>query len=232
MHGLPLRDSDDAVLGTWIEFPIQRHGERTYSNTFCTRLEVTADNVAASARLGRARWKIENETFNCLARHGYNSKRNFGHGRHGLANLLATLNLFAFALHTLLDGLQGVWRQCRDEAGPRRRGPALLDEVPELDELAHHDAGRRRVAGRPLAREIAAAASGEPGPSGSPQQGSAAWASERLERRSEPLPEPLATADAPLALSQSLCDAPERPARCQRPPISQVLRIADSKLYR
>ncbi len=120
MHGLPLRDSDDAVLGTWIEFPIQRHGERTYSNTFCTRLEVTADNVAASARLGRARWKIENETFNCLARHGYNSKRNFGHGRHGLANLLATLNLFAFALHTLLDGLQGVWRQCRDEAGPRR----------------------------------------------------------------------------------------------------------------
>ena len=120
VHGLPVRDSDDAVLGTWIEFQIQRHGERTYSNTFFTSLEVTAENVAAIARLGRARWKVENEGFNCLARHGYNSKRNFGHGSHGLANLLATLNLFAFALHTLLDCLRGLWRQCRDEAGPRR----------------------------------------------------------------------------------------------------------------
>ena len=64
---------------------------------------------------------IENETFNCLARHGYNLKRNFGHGSNGLANLLATLNLLAFTLHSLLDGLRGLWRQCRDRAGTRRR---------------------------------------------------------------------------------------------------------------
>ncbi len=120
MHGLPVRDSDDALLGTWIEFPIQRHGKRTYYNTFCTSLEVTADNVAAIARLGRARWKIENESFHCLARHGYNRKRNFGHASNGLANLLATLNLLAFTLHTLLDCLRGLWRQCRDRAGTRR----------------------------------------------------------------------------------------------------------------
>ena len=120
MSGLPVRDSDDALQGTWIEFQIQRNGERTYYNTFFTSLEVTADTVAEIARLGRARWKIENEAFNCLARHGYNSKRNCGHGSHGLANLLATLNLFAFTLHTLLDGLRGLWRQCRDRAGTRR----------------------------------------------------------------------------------------------------------------
>ena len=41
---------------------------------------------------------IENETFNCLARPGYNLKLNFGYGSRGLANLLATLNLFAFTL--------------------------------------------------------------------------------------------------------------------------------------
>ena len=121
MHRLPVRDSDDAVLGTWIEFTVRRHGKRTYYNTFFTSLEVTAENVAAIARLGRARWKIENETFNCLARHGYNLKRNFGHGSNGLANLLATLNLLAFTLHSLLDGLRGLWRQCRDRAGTRRR---------------------------------------------------------------------------------------------------------------
>ena len=85
-------DSDDAVEGAWIEYAIERKGKRTYTNTFFTSLEVTADNVAAIARAGRARWKIENEGFNCLARHGYNLKRNFGHGSDGLANLLATLN--------------------------------------------------------------------------------------------------------------------------------------------
>ena len=58
------------------------NGKRTYTNTFFTSLEVTAANVADIARAGRARWKIENEGFN-VARHGYNIKRNFGHGRNG-----------------------------------------------------------------------------------------------------------------------------------------------------
>ncbi len=120
MNGLPVRDSDDAVQGAWIEFVIERNGERTYTNTFCTSLQVTAANVAAIARAGRARWKIENEGFNCLARHGYNSKRNFGHGSKGLANLLATLNLLAFALHSVLDCVCDLWRQCRARAGTRR----------------------------------------------------------------------------------------------------------------
>ena len=131
MNGLPVRDSDDAVMGSWVEFVIERNGERTYTNTFFTSLEVTADNVAAIARAGRARWKIENEGFNCLARHGYNLKRNFGHGSHGLANLLATLNLFAFALHAVLDCVSELWRQGRAYVGPRRKFFATLGFLTE-----------------------------------------------------------------------------------------------------
>ena len=86
--------------------------------------------MAEIARAGRARWKIE-EGFNCLARHGYNSKRNFGHGRDGLANLLATLNLFAFALHAVLDCVSDLWRQCRDRAGTRRKFFATLGFLTE-----------------------------------------------------------------------------------------------------
>ncbi len=69
---------------------------------------------------------IENEGFNCLARHGYNIKRNFGHGRDGLANLLATLNLFAFALHAVQDCVSDLWRQGRARAGTRRNFFATL----------------------------------------------------------------------------------------------------------
>lgn len=44
------------------------------------------------AACGRARWKIENGTFNLLKTKGYNLEHNFGHGKHHLAAILAALN--------------------------------------------------------------------------------------------------------------------------------------------
>ena len=126
MAAVPVRDGADAVTGTWIEFTVRRQApdgqgwQQIYHNTFFTSLAVTADNVGDIARAGRARWKIENETFNCLSRQGYHLKHNFGHGADGLANLLAVLNLLAFAFHSVLDSLRGLWRQLRDLLGTRR----------------------------------------------------------------------------------------------------------------
>ena len=40
-------------------------------------------------------------------------QHNFGHGSDGLANLLAVLNLLAFAFHSVLDCLRGLWHQAR-----------------------------------------------------------------------------------------------------------------------
>ncbi len=99
----------------------ERDGKRTCASSFFTGLAVTADNAERIARAGRARWKIENEGFNCLARHGRNFKRNFGHGKEGLANVPAVPNLFAFALHAVL---QCVWcsasARCGSSAGASR----------------------------------------------------------------------------------------------------------------
>ena len=53
--GLPVRDSDDAVMGAWVEFAFARNGQRTYAYTFFTGLAVTAGNVAEIARAGRGR---------------------------------------------------------------------------------------------------------------------------------------------------------------------------------
>jgi len=36
-------------------------------------------------RGGRARWKIENETYNTLKNQGYHFEHNFGHGHHYLS---------------------------------------------------------------------------------------------------------------------------------------------------
>ena len=91
-------------------------GKRTYYNSFVTDLPVTADTVAELAACGRARWKIENETFNVLKTNGYNLEHNFGHGKQTLASIFLTLNLLAFAFHTAAH--LAVW------PGERRSPPA------------------------------------------------------------------------------------------------------------
>ncbi len=117
---VPLRKGRDALQGTWIEYAVERGGKRTYASCFFTSLEVTADSAERIARAGRARWKIENEGFNCLARHGRNFKRNFGQGKDALANVPAVLNLFAFALHAVLECVCALWQQCRRKLVTRR----------------------------------------------------------------------------------------------------------------
>ena len=88
--------------------------------------------MAEIARAGRARWKIENESFNCLSRHGYHSKHNFGHGSDGLANLLVVLNLLACAFHSVLDCLRGLWRQA---PGAARHATRLLPRLADPDKV-------------------------------------------------------------------------------------------------
>ncbi len=77
--------------------------------------------MAELAACGRARWKIENETFNTLKTKGYNLEHNFGHGKLNLSAVLATLNLLAFGFHTVCEIADHRWRQARQILGPRTR---------------------------------------------------------------------------------------------------------------
>ena len=96
---IPLRDGKDAVLANWISLEILgAKGVVKYKTAFVTSLPVTKANVAEIAACGRARWKIENESFNVLKNHGYELEHNFGHGETYLAMALAALNVLAFSL--------------------------------------------------------------------------------------------------------------------------------------
>ncbi len=122
MNGVPLRDGADALVVNWLEVEIAKpDGKVTYRNSFVTDLAVTQDTAAAIAACGRARWKIENETFNVLKTNGYNLEHNFGHGSQTLASILVVLNLLAFALHTACDLIEASWRRARHALGTRRR---------------------------------------------------------------------------------------------------------------
>ena len=78
--------------------------------------------AAMLARAGRhvpAKAGIQNETFNVLKNNGYNLEHSFGHGKKHLASTLATLNLIAFAFHTVCDIADDLCRNARHKLGPR-----------------------------------------------------------------------------------------------------------------
>ena len=116
LNKVPLRGDEKAIEVNWLAMEIRDGaGKTTYRNAFVTDMEVRRDNVAGMAAVGRARWKVENETFNVLKTKGYNLEHNFGHGKHHLATVLATLNLLAFACHTVCDLGDRAWRAARRE---------------------------------------------------------------------------------------------------------------------
>jgi hypothetical protein len=122
IEDVPLRDGKDALHVNWIGVQIlDQTGKVTYSGAFVTSLPVSLANVVELVACARARWKIENESFNVLKNHGYHLEHNFGHGKKYLAMMFAPLNLLAFAIHTVCDCCDELWKAARAAKGPRKR---------------------------------------------------------------------------------------------------------------
>ncbi len=81
--------------------------------SWVTDLRVNKRTVFHLMRGGRARWKIENETFNTLKNQGYHFEHNYGHGEKNLSVVFAMLMMLAFLVdqtQQLCCGLfQAVW---------------------------------------------------------------------------------------------------------------------------
>jgi len=120
IEAVPIRDGKDSLLVNWIGFEIvDAKGKLKYSMAWVTSLPISKDNVAEIVACGRARWKIENESFNVMKNHGYELEHNFGHGQKSLAMTLAAFNLLAFAWHSGLELLEPPWQAAREAAAKR-----------------------------------------------------------------------------------------------------------------
>ena len=68
-------------------------------------------------RGGRARWKIENETFNTLKNQGYHFEHNYGHGKKSLSVVLAMVMMLAFLVdqtqQLCCPLFQAAWATCK-----------------------------------------------------------------------------------------------------------------------
>ena len=85
--------------------------------SWVTNIRITRTNVFTLMKGGRARWKIENETFNTLKNLGYNLEHNYGHGKQFLSTILCLLMLLAFLVDQIQGMACGLFQAVKKQAG-------------------------------------------------------------------------------------------------------------------
>jgi hypothetical protein len=120
VNQVPLNGRHHADPVNFFEYWLQVGEKVTYHNSWVTDQTVSKDNVVELVRAGRARWKIENETFNTLKNQGYHLEHNFGHGRQHLSNTFFVLNLLAFTIHQILELSDRGYQHCRSKFSSRK----------------------------------------------------------------------------------------------------------------
>jgi len=97
VNQVPLNAANSTMQVNFIEYwEIGQHKVQHFS--WVTDLRVSQRNVDQLMRGGRARWKIENETFNTLKNQGYHFEHNYGHGEQHLSVVFAMLMMLAFGV--------------------------------------------------------------------------------------------------------------------------------------
>ena len=103
LNTIPLNKGSENILVNYIECrEINKAGKESFF-TWITDIHVNDKNVKMLMKAGRARWKIENETFNTLKNHGYKFEHNFGHGEKNLSTVFANLMMLAFFVDQILQ---------------------------------------------------------------------------------------------------------------------------------
>ena len=114
INQVPLNASNQDLLVNFVEY-WETTPKKTMHFSWVTDLQVTEENVSKIMRGGRARWKIENETFNTLKNQGYHFEHNYGHGDENLSVVFAMLMMLAFlvdqAQQLTCQLFQSVWKK-------------------------------------------------------------------------------------------------------------------------
>ena len=112
VNDVPLNASNADVRVHFIEY-WEIGQDKVQHFSWVTDLRVNTRNVYWLMRGGRARWKIENETFNTLKNQGYNFEHNYGHGAQHLSVVFATMMMLAFLVDQIQQRccalFQAVW---------------------------------------------------------------------------------------------------------------------------
>jgi hypothetical protein len=96
-------------------------GDTVQHFSWVTDLRVNKGTVYQIMRGGRARWRIENETFNTLKNQGYQFEHNFGHGYQHLSVVFAVLMMLAFLVDQVQQLCCPLFQAVWTKLGSKRR---------------------------------------------------------------------------------------------------------------
>ena len=96
-------------------------GEQVHHFSWVTDLRVNKGTVYQLMRGGRARWRIENETFNTLKNQGYHFEHNYGHGYQHLSVVFAVLMTLAFCVDQVQQLCCPLFQAVWAKLGSKRR---------------------------------------------------------------------------------------------------------------
>lgn len=119
VNGVSLNKSHPDILVNVLEYWQIDDKGREVRFSWVTDLALTCENVYEIMRAGRARWRIENETFNTLKNQGYNLGHNYGLGEKHLSAAFIYLMMLAFLVDQLQQLccplFQAAWQQCKSK---------------------------------------------------------------------------------------------------------------------
>lgn len=107
-------------------------GKTLYYSSWITDIRITKSNVKELVRVGRSRWKVENETFNTLKNQGYHLEHNYGHGKYYLATNFALLTFLAFLVDQMAQYFDTFFQKAWKE---RVTKTALWQKIREIFNL-------------------------------------------------------------------------------------------------
>jgi len=120
INQVPLNKSRSDSLVNFLEY-WEIKGAKVQHFSWITDFTLTKWNLRTIMRGGRARWKIENETFNTLKNQGYHFEHNYGHGKKNLSVNFATLMMLAFLVDQIQQFRDGLFQAVLKKEGSRKR---------------------------------------------------------------------------------------------------------------
>ena len=124
VNAVPLNDTKNTPTVNFLECEaaeIKGKKEKKSHFSWITSYEIKDSNVYKLMRGGRARWMIENETFNTLKNQGYQFEHNFGHGRQNLHTVFAFLMMLAFLIDQIQEAACGMFQAALKASRSKKR---------------------------------------------------------------------------------------------------------------
>lgn len=129
LNDVPLNQANRDLHVNVIDYWQHHEDKKSMHFSWVTDFTVTTDNVYQLMRGGRARWKIENETFNTLKNQGYHFEHNYGLGKQHLSEVFVMLMMLAFLVDQTQQLTSSRFRSVWKKFGTKR---ALWENVRNL----------------------------------------------------------------------------------------------------